>query len=100
MDVFRDEADREVYLEYLSEHLGLAEKDPLVKDRTLMGLVPEGGWGELLREVDEEARDHVRMATRTGRPAGDGKFLGRMERKTGRELAPYRGGRPMKRRRQ
>jgi hypothetical protein len=97
--VFRDEADRGVYLEYLSEHLGLAEKDPLVKDRTLMGLVPECGWGELLREIDEEARDHVRMATRTGRPTGDGKFPGRMECKTGRELAPRRGGRPRKRRR-
>jgi hypothetical protein len=34
-----------------------------VKDRTLMGPVPENGWGELLREMDEEARDHVRVAT-------------------------------------
>jgi hypothetical protein len=33
-----------------------------------MGLVPEGGWNELLREDDEEAREHVRVVTRTVRP--------------------------------
>jgi hypothetical protein len=68
----------------------------LVKDRTLMGLVPEGGWGELLGKVDEEALEDVRLATRTGRPAGDGKFLCRMEKETGRDLAPGFPGRPRK----
>jgi hypothetical protein len=41
------------------------------EDRTLMGSAREGGGSELLREVAEEARDHVRVATRTGRQAGD-----------------------------
>jgi hypothetical protein len=68
----------------------------LVEDRTLMSLVSEGGWGELLRVVEKETQEHVRMVTRTERPAGVRKFLGRMEKKTGRNLAPGRHGRPRK----
>jgi putative transposase len=82
-------------------HLGRIGKDPLVRDGTLLDLVKDArGWRELLGEEDEEARGHVRRATRTGRPAGDGKFLAKMERLTGRELARRRPGpRPRGRRR-
>ena len=77
-------------------HLGRAAADPLVIDRTLLGLVRDArGWRELLGEEDAEAEGHLRLATRTGRPAGDGRFLARMERLTGRELRP---GRPRSRR--
>jgi len=74
-------------------HLGQAESDPLVTDGTLMGLVRGAeGWRELLAEEDGEAQEQLRRATRTGRPAGDGRFLGRMEKLTGRELRPKRPG--------
>ena len=73
--------------------MGETKSDPLVTDRTLMGLVQGGApWRELLAEEDAEAQEQLRRATRTGRPAGDRRFLGRMEKLTGRELRPKRPG--------
>jgi putative transposase len=74
-------------------HLRKVRRDPLVQDRTLLGLVNDvRGWRELLAEDDEELLKHLRQATRTGRPAGDGHFLAQVERLTGRELARRRPG--------
>ena len=77
-------------------HLGRRKTDPLVRDRTLLGLV--GGWGEFLRGEDAEAENAVRRRTCSGRPAGGARFTRRVERLTGRELSVERRGRPRKRR--
>jgi putative transposase len=79
-------------------HLGLAEADPLIADRTLLGLVKDAqGWRELLAEQDGEAEASVRRRSRTGRPAGDVSFTRKLERRTGRALVPGKPGRPKKR---
>ncbi|MHC4916593.1 MAG: transposase [Planctomycetota bacterium] len=76
-------------------HLGKRPDDPLVTDRTLLGLVDD--WAEFLARRDEAARAALRRATRTGRPAGDRRFLVRMERLTGRRLRRMKPGpRPRK----
>ncbi len=71
-------------------HLGRRKRDALVADRTLRGLV--GDWGEFLGADDGEAEESLRRATRTGRPAGDRRFLVRVERLTGRELRRRKPG--------
>ena len=77
-------------------HLGRRRKDPLVEDRTLLGLVPDGrAWRELLDGgVDEIEAGRIEMHLSTGRPLGDEGFVKRLEERTGRSLAPRRGGWP------
>jgi len=75
-------------------HLGRRKTDPLVADRTLRGLVDD--WAAFLGEEDTAAQAALRLATRTGRPAGSRRFLRRMERLTGRTLRRGRRGRPPK----
>jgi len=61
---------------------------------------PRGARGgrEILAEEDAEAEGAVRISTRTGRPAGDRRFVSRVERLTGRNLIRGRPGpRPRKR---
>lgn len=75
-------------------HTGTLESDPLVKDRTLSGLITD--WkdfltGEMTRELDQ-----IRMATQTGRPAGDDFFITKIEDLTGRDLRKGMPGRPRK----
>ena len=48
-------------------HLRLQERDPLVSDRDLLGLVDD--WAEFLSRRDEAARAGLRRATRSGRVA-------------------------------
>lgn len=78
-------------------HLGGRKRDALVADRTLRGLADD--WGEFLDVEDAEAEESLRRATRTGRPAGDRRFLVRVERLTGRELRRRKPGPRRKRRR-
>jgi putative transposase len=73
-------------------HLGRRRGDPLVSDRSLGGAV--GDWAELLAGTDDDAEVSLRLATRTGRPAGDRKFFLRIERLAGRDLRRRRAGRP------
>ena len=73
-------------------HLGTREEDPLVTDSSLLGLV--GDWRELLAGEDETAERGLCRATRAGRPAGDRRFVVRVERLTGRNLRPRPRGRP------
>jgi putative transposase len=75
-------------------HAGLQESDPLVKDKTLRGLVKE--WQEYLFN-GEGKEEELRLATRTGRPAGDERFVSLIEERTGRDLSKGRPGRPGKR---
>ena len=74
-------------------HVGLQESDPLVKDKTLRGLVKE--WREYLLGGDGK-EEELRMAARTGRPAGDERFVSVIEKITGRDLSKGKPGRPGK----
>jgi putative transposase len=78
-------------------HVGLRRRDCLVEDPDLLGLVDD--WRSFLRSDDEDA-DRVRQRTRTGRPCGASAFVKRLERRTGRRLAPRRPGRPKRKRKQ
>ena len=53
---------------------------------------PEWSRKGFLAEEDAEAEGRLRMATRTGRPAGERRFLRRVERRTGRELVRRKPG--------
>ena len=75
-------------------HAGLAENDPLVKNRTLMGLITN--WQEFIAYEYVEKAHQLRRATRTGRPAGSYDFVQRIEQVTGRDLSIGRPGRPRK----
>ena len=75
-------------------HCGLSDHDPLVKDRTLLGLVTD--WREFLSCEASTESDRLRQSTRTGRPAGDEQFLAAIENLTGRELKIKPAGRPSK----
>jgi putative transposase len=77
-------------------HMGLKNSDPLVKDRTLMGLVDN--WKDHLSWTSEEKDEEIRQVTRTGRPAGGESFVKLVEQKTGRDLSMGRPGRPLKKR--
>jgi hypothetical protein len=68
--------------------------DPLVKEKTLPMLV--GNWLEFLSSSDEKDMDALRMATRTGRPAGDEAFLNELSKITGKKVTHGRPGRPRK----
>ena len=75
-------------------HLGITEVDMLVSDRTMLGLISD--WESLLSSENEEESKKLRLATRTGRPAGDEDFAAQVERVTGRDPRPQRPGRPRK----
>lgn len=72
-------------------HVGLRSTDPLVEDRTLLGLVSD--WRGFLG-IDVENLKNLRDRLRTGRPCGDQKFLSKAEELTGRRLQRQIPGRP------
>ena len=75
-------------------HTGKAESDPLVTDRTLSGLITD--WkGFLMGGMTSEV-ERLRMATQTGRPAGDDVFIAKVGDLTGRDLSKGMPGRPRK----
>src|SRR5438874_10340184 len=50
-------------------------------------------WKEFLKEdLAASDRDHIRMATRTGRPLGTDDFVRQLEKQTGRSLRPRKPG--------
>ncbi len=75
-------------------HTGVSEIDPLVKDRTLLGWITD--WKEFLGSGDDQATVRLRLATRTGRPAGGEEFIALVEGLTGRDLRKGPPGRPRK----
>lgn len=75
-------------------HSGRAEVDPLVTDRTLLGLITD--WDDYLAGGMAEEIDRIRMATQTGRPAGDEAFVDKIAYTTGRDLSKGKAGRPKK----
>lgn len=77
-----------------SFHAGKTESDPLVKDRTLSGLISD--WEGFLAGGMTGEIDRLRMATQTGRPAGDDIFITKVENLTGRDLTIGTPGCPRK----
>ncbi len=75
-------------------HSGTTESDPLVKDRTLSGLITD--WKDFIAGGIAGEIDRIRMATQTGRPAGDDLFINQIGSLTGRDLNKGMPGRPRK----
>ena len=65
--------------------------DELVTVEPLLSLVPD--WAAFLRvAVDDDAREAIRAAERTGRPLGSEGFTAQLERRLGRRLARDKPG--------
>ena len=100
----RVERDWEYAWSSAAYHLGRRRKDPLVEERTLLGLVDGGSsWRRFLREgVEEEERRRIESRLSSGLPLGAEQFVRRLEEETGRVLSLRKGGwprgRPRKRR--
>jgi putative transposase len=75
-------------------HLGIAETDMMVADRTMLGLVSD--WENFLSSENEEDSERLRLSTRTGRPAGNDDFAEKVKMLTGGDPRPQRPGRPRK----
>jgi len=75
-------------------HMERKKVDPLVKDRSLLGLVKD--WRDFLSTSSSAMESAIRKFSRTGRPAGDASFMGLVERMTGRDLSMGTIGRPVK----
>ena len=76
-------------------HCGLRADGLLADAAELAGQV--GDWSAWLREGQDDAMVMaIRGGTRTGRPVGSDRFIGRLERLLGRVLRPRKGGRPRK----
>ena len=75
-------------------HLGRLAADPLVKDRSLLGLVRD--WAKYLEGSDEAAHKQLLRSIRSGRPAGSDHFVKLIENLTGRDLHLRKSGRPRK----
>lgn len=73
-------------------HSGRTATDPLVKDKALFGLITD--WEEYLAGGMSPEVDLVRVATQTGRPAGDDMFIEKVADITGRDLSKGKPGRP------
>lgn len=76
-------------------HMGMADHDPLVTDRTLLGLVRD--WEHFLSAEEDTSWRELRQCTHTGRPAGGDAFVSMVEDLTGRDLSKGIPGRPRKR---
>ncbi|HEY2990385.1 MAG TPA: hypothetical protein VGL11_21905 [Candidatus Binatia bacterium] len=76
-------------------HLGFSKSDPLVKDKSLLGLVDD--WADYLKRDENGVEKTLLKAIRTGRPAGGEEFLERIEAMVKRRLALGKAGRPKKR---
>jgi putative transposase len=75
-------------------HTGKTATDILVEDRTLLGLVED--WPSFLSDAEDQRPEALRLATRTGRPAGGTSFIESLEHLTGRTLRPGKRGRPVR----
>ena len=82
-------------------HLGRRRKDPLVKDRTMLGLVGSGrDWRAFLQDgIDQMQAKRMERHASTGRPLGSEEFVVSLEKKTGRRLRRQKPGWPKGRRR-
>ena len=77
-------------------HLGVEKTDPLVVDRTLLGLVRGSrGWRRLLQDgIDEMEAKELEKRVSTGRPWASDRFVLRLAKRLGRQLKKGRPGPP------
>jgi putative transposase len=75
-------------------HCGLTEHDPLIGDCKLPTMVDD--WARFLLATDEVTERNLRKKTRTGRPAGDDRFVLRLEVLAGRALRVKQPGRRLR----
>ncbi len=77
-------------------HVGKRKRDELVSDRALSSSVrTPREWEEFLAEgVDAVTAERLERGLSTGRPVGSDGFVERLEKRTGRDLAPRKGGWP------
>ena len=68
--------------------------DILVRDRKIRSLVED--WHKYLENNKDIPLDEIRMATRTGRPAGDPYFTEAIAQLSSRSLQKGKPGRPRK----
>ena len=73
-------------------HCGLAPPGPLSPGRPFPG--PIEHWPSWLAHEDPAAEDHLRAATRLGRPAANGDDRARLEEQLGRPVTLRPWGRP------
>lgn len=67
-------------------HVGEVASDPLVIDRTSLGLIPD--WKCFLAgEISGADTDRLKHALQTGLPAGDNDFIAKIANLTGRDLS-------------
>ena len=77
-------------------HCGL-RSDPLLSPLQEIIPVRAEDWSTWLAEKDDEKMlATIRLRTRTGRPAGNKKFIAALESRLGRRLQPRPIGRPKK----
>ena len=72
-------------------HCRLVEQDLLIRESKLPQMVND--WPDFLVATDEETERNLRKKTRTGRPAGDDRFVLRLEVLAGRALRMRSPGR-------
>ncbi len=76
-------------------HLGNERADPLVTDRTLVGLVDD--WTTFLQDgIDELEARELEKRLSDGRPWGSARFVRGLEKRFGRRLTAGKPGRPRK----
>jgi len=72
-------------------HLGRKKKDPLVEDRSLLGLVAD--WREFLEAgLESDDAPAIEKHLSTGRPLGSEAFVTDIEQRLGRRLRPLKRG--------
>ena len=78
-------------------HCGTAAPDEVLEMARWRQQWSESTWRAFLQqgETEEDLRA-IRRSTHSGRPLGSAKFIRRLETRTGRRLAPGKGGRPRK----
>ena len=75
-------------------HIGQSQKDPLVKDQSLRGLIRD--WKDFLAGASTSKDETIRKMTHTGRPVGSAGFVRLVERLTACDLSKGKPGRPFK----
>ena len=76
-------------------HCGTADPDTCLELSLWRQAWSEESWRKFLEQGETESELRaIRRCTRSGRPLGSSEFTEALERRTGRRLAPGRGGRP------
>ncbi len=78
-----------------SAHLTSAPDD-LLQQPSWLNVMDEARYAEFIQQIDEEADNKLRSATRTGRPLGTDVFIDNMESQLDTILRPRKPGRPRK----